>query len=112
MDNKTGKTKNWSIYMVRNKKNDLYTGISIDVALRFEKHKSGKGAKFLKTKHPLSLVYQCQVESQSEALSFEYKIKKLKKIQKEQLVKDQPSDVVEYIKNLPRNPSTAQLGSE
>ncbi|MFV9996821.1 MAG: GIY-YIG nuclease family protein [Arsenophonus endosymbiont of Dermacentor nuttalli] len=60
-----------------------------------QQHHSGKGAKALKGKQPLSVVYQCQLTSHSDALLFEYQIKQLTKAQKEQVASDQPLDLVD-----------------
>ncbi|MBD5770121.1 GIY-YIG nuclease family protein [Marinomonas colpomeniae] len=78
----------WSIYIVKTRLNTLYTGISIDVERRFKEHSGDgkRGARYLKGKGPLELVWQQAVGSKSDALVLEYKIKKLKKRQKQHLV--------------------------
>lgn len=54
---------------------------------RFEQHGSGKGAKALRGKGPLTLVwYSVAGESRSEAQKWEHRIKKLPKRRKESLV--------------------------
>jgi len=92
--------KHWSINLIRNGQNALYTGITTDIERRLQQHLLGKGAKALRGKPPLLLVYQCQLTSHSEALSLEYQIKQLTKAQKEQLVADQPLDLVGYLAKL------------
>jgi len=72
--------------MVRCKGNMLYTGITTDISRRFAEHQAGKGAKFLRGKAPLKLVYQQEVGTHSEALKLEINIKKLSKLEKEALV--------------------------
>jgi len=79
--------KVWFLYLIRCKGNMLYTGITTDIARRFSEHQAGKGAKFLRGKTPLELVYQQEVGSHSDALKFEIKIKKLPKEKKENLIK-------------------------
>ena len=79
-------SKAWFLYMIRCKGNMLYTGISTDVQRRFKEHQAGKGAKFLRGKSPLELVYQKQVGNHSEALKAELNIKKLCKTEKEKLI--------------------------
>ena len=78
--------KVWYIYMIRCKGDVLYTGITTDVQRRFKEHESGKGAKFLRGKAPLQLVYQQQVGNHSDALKTELKIKKLSKLEKEAMI--------------------------
>ncbi len=78
----------WHLYMIRCNDGALYTGISNDVTSRFEKHREmGKqGAKYLRGKGPLKLVFQKQIGSKSAALKMEQKIKKLSKSQKEMII--------------------------
>jgi putative endonuclease len=79
--------------MVRCADGSLYTGITTDVERRFAEHQnidgSGKGAKALRGKHPLSLVYQTTVGNRSEALKLEYRVKQLSKTDKEALASRQ-----------------------
>jgi len=79
-------SKLWFLYMIRCKGNVLYTGITTDVQRRFKEHQAGKGAKFLRGKAPLKLVYQKEIGSHSEALKEELNIKKLNKITKEKMI--------------------------
>ncbi|MBW1644626.1 MAG: GIY-YIG nuclease family protein [Deltaproteobacteria bacterium] len=74
--------------MIRCHDGALYTGISNDVPLRFEKHREmGKqGAKYLRGRGPLKLVFQKKIGGKSAALKMEQKIKKLSKSQKEIIV--------------------------
>ncbi|MFS1538555.1 MAG: GIY-YIG nuclease family protein [Candidatus Phlomobacter fragariae] len=92
--------KHWSIYLIRNEQNALYTGITSNITRRLQQHHLGKGAKALRGKLPLLLVYQYQLASHSDALSLEYQIKQLTKAQKEQLVTDQPLDLGDYLTKL------------
>lgn len=81
----------WYLYIIRTQKNHLYTGITTDVERRFNQHTDGKGAKALRGKGPLTLVYQLAIGTRSDALKLEYRIKQQNKLQKEQLVECQPS---------------------
>ncbi|MDQ9092934.1 GIY-YIG nuclease family protein [Pseudoalteromonas haloplanktis] len=76
----------WSLYIVQTRFGHWYTGISTNVAKRFATHQAGKGAKNLKGKGPLILIYQCEVGSRSEATKLEIKIKQLSKAQKREFV--------------------------
>ena len=76
----------WYLYMIRCKGGVLYTGITTDISRRFAEHQAGKGAKFLRGKAPLELVYQQSVGSHSDALKLEIKTKKLSKRDKEKLI--------------------------
>lgn len=76
----------WYLYIIRCRNNSLYTGITTDVERRFLEHSSGKGAKYLKGKGPLTLVFQTEVGTKSEAAKLEHLIKKLPKSKKEELI--------------------------
>jgi putative endonuclease len=76
----------WFLYLIRTPDNSLYTGITTDVARRFVQHQNGKGAKALRGKGELSLVFSAHVGERSLALRVEYRIKQLTKRQKERLV--------------------------
>lgn len=74
------------IYIVRCRDGSLYTGYTNDVLARVEKHNSGKGAKYTKTRRPVKLVYQEAFETKSEAMKREYQIKTYTRVQKLQLI--------------------------
>lgn len=76
----------WSIYLVRTRLDTLYCGITNDLSRRFLMHQTGKGAKYLRGKGPLTLEWSHQVDSKSLALRYEYRIKKMTKASKEALV--------------------------
>lgn len=78
----------WYLYIVKCCDKSLYTGITIDVARRFEEHcgKGKTGAKYPKSRRPLTLVFQAKVGDRNLAMKVERKVKKLPKIKKEMLV--------------------------
>lgn len=78
----------WYLYILRCGDGSLYTGITTDVQRRFAEHVSGKGAKYTRGRGPLELVYQEELTSHSQALKREVQVKALKRIQKEQLMKN------------------------
>lgn len=80
----------WYLYILRTVAGALYTGITTDVSRRLNQHQTGKGAKALRGKGELTLVFHCLVGGRSDALKLEYRIKQLSKNQKERLVQDQP----------------------
>lgn len=87
----------WYLYMLRTANGALYTGITNNVARRLAQHQSGKGAKALRGKGELTLVYHCEVGNRATALKLEYRLKQLSKLQKERLVRDQPVMLADYI---------------
>lgn len=74
----------WYLYLIRCANGHLYTGITTDVARRFNEHQSSspKAAKYLRGKGPLTLMYQEVVGSHGDALRREIAVKKLSRSQK------------------------------
>ena len=96
------KNADWVVYLIRNRHNALYCGVTNNLERRFEQHQTGKGAKALKGKGPLRLVWSFDVGSKSEALKTEYAIKQLPKSRKEKLVSlkliiEWQQDKIQYI---------------
>ena len=83
---KKKKEDNYSVYMVCCADNSLYTGIAVDVEKRIEVHNSGKGAKYTRSRLPVSLVYKEEGFTKSEALKRELEIKDLTRKEKEALI--------------------------
>ena len=79
---------NWFIYLVRTGAGSLYAGISTDPERRLRQHQSGKGARSLRGKGPLTLVWRQGVVDKGEALRLEYRLKQQTKAFKERLVLD------------------------
>jgi len=78
----------WYVYLIRLANGHLYTGITTDPRRRLKEHcgDRSKGAKSLKGKGPLTLVWQQPVADKSMALRIEYQIKRLAKADKERIV--------------------------
>jgi len=78
----------WSVYLVRCGAGALYTGIATDVPRRLAEHRHarGKGAKYLRGRGPLRLVFEKKIGAKGLALSVESRIKKLPKARKEALI--------------------------
>ena len=81
----------WYLYLIRCANGHLYTGITTDVARRFNEHQSSspKAAKYLRGKGPLTLMYQEQVGTRSDALRREIAVKKLSRAQKLALIESE-----------------------
>ena len=79
----------WYLYIVRCNDGSLYTGITIDVSRRFEEHcgKGTAGAKYLKSRRPLKLVFQAKIGDRKTAMKVERKVKALPPSKKEMLIK-------------------------
>jgi putative endonuclease len=77
--------KPWFVYLVRAANGALYCGISDDPYRRFQKHQSGKGARFFFSSPAVALVYVEACRDKGDALRQERLIKKLRKQAKEAL---------------------------
>lgn len=76
-------------YLARCADGSLYAGTCLDLAEREQKHNSGKGAKYTRSRLPVEFVYSETFETLSEARRREIEVKRLSKAQKERLVKEQ-----------------------
>lgn len=78
---------NWFVYMVRCQDQTLYTGITTDPDKRLTAHNSKTtGAKYTRSRRPVSLVYLEETESRSAASKREYTIKQMTAAQKNALI--------------------------
>lgn len=76
------------VYILTCADNTLYCGITTDIKRRVKEHNSSKlGAKYTKARRPVRLSYVREIKNKSEALKLEYKIKKLTRKQKLELMK-------------------------
>ena len=75
-------------YIVKCKDGSLYTGWTNDLEKRIIAHNEGTGAKYTKSRRPVTLVYYETFETKEEAMSREYAIKRLSRKEKEKLIKN------------------------
>ena len=80
--------RDYYFYLLRCRDDSLYAGICIDLEQRLETHQKGTGAKYTRSRLPVTLVYQERHPSKSAALRREAEVKKWTKQQKERLVTD------------------------
>jgi len=76
----------WYVYMLRCRDGSLYTGIATDVERRIADHLAGKGAKYLRGRGPLKLVFKEPVGKKGRALKVEHQVKRLPRHKKEALI--------------------------
>ncbi|MGB0385548.1 MAG: GIY-YIG nuclease family protein [Ardenticatenaceae bacterium] len=76
------------VYMVECRDGSLYTGWTYDVEARVAKHNGGKGAKYTRSRRPVTLRWREAQPSRSAAMKREAAIKKLKPPQKRRLILD------------------------
>ena len=73
-------------YIVECKDGTLYTGWTNNLEKRLRAHNEGKGAKYTKSRRPVTLVYQESFDTKEEAMRREYAIKRLSRKKKMELI--------------------------
>lgn len=83
--------KIWIVYLLECADKTLYCGITNNLNKRLRQHKGEMpgGAKYTRSRNPLKLVYQEEVETRSCALKREIAIKKMSRIEKLSLITQQ-----------------------
>jgi putative endonuclease len=76
------------VYILNCADHSLYTGITTDLKRRLREHNSsGRGAKYTRTRRPVSLVYSLKLPDRSTAAQAEARIKKLPRGKKLELTR-------------------------
>lgn len=71
------------VYMLECADGTLYTGTTTDVERRVEKHNGSKlGARYTRSRRPVTCVYSETLKNKSDALKREWTIKKLSRAEK------------------------------
>jgi|TARA_B100001093_G_scaffold11705_1_gene10874 putative endonuclease len=76
----------WAVYILECSDGSFYTGISNNVEARINTHNASKGAKYTKSRLPVTLVFQENTLTKSESLRREIEIKKLTRKKKMELI--------------------------
>jgi putative endonuclease len=77
----------FSLYIVRCADGSLYTGIATDVEKRIAEHAGGlRGAKYLRGKGPLEIVFSERAGDRAAASRLEYLVKRMSREQKLELI--------------------------
>lgn len=77
------------VYILQCSDGSFYTGYTVNLEKRLNKHNSGTASKYTRGRLPVKFVYTVECESKGQALSLEHRIKKLTREQKEKLIKGQ-----------------------
>lgn len=78
----------YAVYIVRCADRTLYTGLAADLRRRLTEHNSSRrGAKYTRTRRPVSLVYAKKYRTHARAARAEARIKALSRMEKLALVK-------------------------
>jgi putative endonuclease len=74
------------VYIVRCADDSLYTGCTNDLLKRVATHNAGKGARYTRSRLPVTVVWSVRVKDRSAALSREAKLKQLSRAEKLALI--------------------------
>ena len=84
---KTGsERKSYYVYLLLCNDGSYYTGYTNNVALRFERHKKGHGARYTRMRRPKRVVYVEECRTRRTAIRRERQIKRLSHKEKDDLV--------------------------
>ncbi len=76
----------WLIYILQCADGSLYTGMTNNLSARLSAHNAGRGAKYVRGRLPVALVYSESAADRSAAAKREYEIKRLDVSAKRQLI--------------------------
>lgn len=76
----------WYVHMLRCGDGSLYTGSTTDVDRRLREHQSGTGARYTRSRPPVTLAYVEEAPDRSAAQRREAAVKKLSRDQKWSLI--------------------------
>jgi len=82
-------TSGWYVYILQCADGTLYTGVTTDITRRLAEHNGtarGEGARYTKARRPVRLVYQEAAENRSQAQQREAALRRLSRVQKQQLI--------------------------
>ncbi|MEI8390563.1 MAG: GIY-YIG nuclease family protein [bacterium] len=80
--------KKFYTYILLTINNKLYCGYTDDPEKRFECHLNGTASKFTRANKPVKIVYSKEYLTKSEAMKEEYRIKKLTRLHKNELIQN------------------------
>lgn len=83
---KDNKPKKFYTYILLTVNDKLYCGYTDDLEKRFKSHLDGKASKFTRANKPVKFVYAKEYKTKSKAMKEEYRIKRLTRKQKEELI--------------------------
>jgi len=67
----------WRVYILRCADGTLYTGATNDLGQRLERHRTGEGARYTRSRLPVELVYAEFAPDRGAALRREHAVKRL-----------------------------------
>lgn len=79
----------WYVYLLSCRDGSLYCGITTDLDRRLQEHNKGVvGARYTRSRRPVTLAFSREFPDRSAAARFEFRIKKLDRAAKLALISD------------------------
>lgn len=79
--------RTWKVYIVRCSDGSLYTGVTTDLVKRVGTHNNGTGAKYTRSRRPVTLAYWESQMDHSHALKREAAVKKMSRQGKLEMIR-------------------------
>jgi putative endonuclease len=76
----------WRVYILRCNDGTLYTGATNDAERRLQQHSAGQGARYTRSRLPVSVVYEEAASNRGAALRREAALKRLSRAEKLDLI--------------------------
>lgn len=98
----TGRPTEWTVYMVRCADDTFYTGICLNIDRRIDEHNHDDtlGARYTRSRRPVTLIHIEKAISRSEATKREREIKSLSRLKKQALLEP----VVQFMNSTAKSP--------
>lgn len=79
------------MYLIRCADESLYCGWTNHLEARVEAHNAGKGAKYTKSRRPVTLVYWEVFDTKQQAMQREWAVKQMSRAEKLKLIESRQS---------------------
>jgi putative endonuclease len=79
------------VYILRCADNSLYTGWTVDLDKRIDVHNAGKGARYTRSRLPVTVFASVELDDKSSAMREEARVKALRRSEKLALAKSWPA---------------------
>jgi predicted GIY-YIG superfamily endonuclease len=89
----------WYVYILECQNKSLYTGVTDNVELRFERHQTGQGGHYTSYIRPKRILYKEEFKTLSEAKIREQQIKRWSKSKKLALIKGDRAELINLSKS-------------
>jgi len=76
----------WHVYILSCRDGTLYTGVAVDLSRRLEAHQRGSGAKYTRSRRPVTLAYHESQPDRSGALKREAELRRMGRAGKLELI--------------------------